>query len=278
MRHSYSIASHAPAGWTPSHLPDVYVDQAPWLLTIPGLDYHGDIRPAGAAPSGFVSFQSRPDSGLCVSLADVCSRTKASEPVAGRAESLLQALSAYEPRRPEAVVEAVNRAIYGINADDAFLMLFHAWIDPDRRELRYVNAGHEPALLLRKHRERVATLEHTGNVLGLTANAAYGQRSIALEPGDLLVIYTAGLAESSNLDGNVFGSRGVLDAVREMASASAAAVASHVLDEAERHAGWPMRTADHGVAVVRYLGERERPILAESQAEEPERERALAAA
>lgn len=269
MKHSYFAASAT----LPNYMPAQFTEPA-----VSGIDSHGDIRPAGEAPSGFLSFQSRPEFGLAVSLADVCNPASDPAPLASRADSLLTALTAYEPLHPETVVQAVNRAVCGLAGDNSYLTLFHAWMDPARRELRYVNAGHEPAVLFRKRRHRVNFLEQTGTVLGLTPRVAFGQHSLPIDPGDLLVVFTSGLAETTNIHGTQFGAKGVIDAIRRSMTSTAASIVSIVLDEAERHAGWAIRGADHGIAVVRFLGERELPASLEAELEKPERERVLAAA
>jgi serine phosphatase RsbU (regulator of sigma subunit) len=144
--------------------------------------------------------------------------------------------------------------------------------------LRYVNAGHEPALLFRKRRDRVAQLEHTGTVLGLTVRSNYGQRSIPIEPGDALVVFTAGLVETANIDGAMFGAKGIIDVVRRLSNGTAASIVSTALDEAARHAGWGLRSSDQGIAVVRLVSERELPAPLKQRVKEPARELALAAA
>jgi sigma-B regulation protein RsbU (phosphoserine phosphatase) len=278
MKHSYFAASTALPTYMPVQFTEPHAASAPSTPAVPGIDCHGDIRSAGDSPSGFLNFQSQPEFGIAVSLADVASRASDPAPIVSRADSLLHALTAYEPLHPETVVEAVNRAVCGLAADDSYLTLFHAWMDPTRGELRYVNAGHEPAILFRKRRHRVTFLEQTGTVLGLTPRAAYGQRSMPIDPGDALVVFTAGLAETANIHGSQFGAKGVIDAMRRYAHATAASIASLVLDEAERHAGWAVRGADHGIAVIRFVGERERPVHLETGVEEPDGELVMAAA
>jgi hypothetical protein len=86
--------------------------------------------------------------------------------------------------------------------------LFCASIDPLRREIRYLNAGHEPALLLRQRQDHPIRLENTGAALGSA------QRAIPLEPGDLLAVFSAGVAETFDIHGRPFGSSGVLAILR----------------------------------------------------------------
>jgi len=83
------------------------------------------------------------------------------------------------------VVRDLNRALCDTSPDSFYATLFCAAIDPDLRQLHYVNAGHEPALLIRGGTERVYRLESTGTVLGLTTRSGYGVRNPGNRTGRL---------------------------------------------------------------------------------------------
>jgi sigma-B regulation protein RsbU (phosphoserine phosphatase) len=248
------------------------------LSSAAGVDYYGDIRAAADQRTCVLNFQSHPHFGVAISLASYFGPAENAHPLMSRADSILTALACSEPLQPANAVHAVNRAVSGLAGDSAYLTLFHAWVDPLRRELRYVSAGHEPATLLRQRRGRITQLEQTGTVLGLTARSNYGYRAIPLDAGDTLVIITSGIAETPNIHGSLFGTRGVVDVLRRLPHAGAASLVSAVLDETERHAGWAMRSSDHGIAVVRLLPQRDGKPLEEAEVEEPHGELAMAAA
>jgi sigma-B regulation protein RsbU (phosphoserine phosphatase) len=92
------------------------------------------------------------------------------------------------------VVGEVNRTVCEVCPDTFYAPLFCCYIDTRRRLLHYVNAGHEPALLVRQRTGRAHRLESTGPVLGLTDRAVYGQRSFPVEAGDVLVAFSEGLS------------------------------------------------------------------------------------
>lgn len=276
MKRLYTAAPTALLSYSPISIPGVYPVPQP-ADSASRIDYHGDVRVAFDQRSCILNFQSHPGFGIALSLASYFGPGKTAQPVMSRAASVLAGLACSAPLQPANAVQAVNRAITSLTGESAYLTLFHAWVDPFRRELRYVNAGHEPATLLRQRRGRITQLEQTGTVLGLTARSNYGQRAIPIEPGDALVVITSGIAEASNIHGGLFGARGVVDVLRRLPKANASAIVSTVLDEAERHAGWAMRSADHGIAVVRLTQQRGGKPLREAEVEEPEGELAMAA-
>jgi len=86
-----------------------------------------------------------------------------------------------------------------------FVSLFYAQLDPYSGEMTYVNCGHNPPLLLRAGEGEFVELTRTGMVLGIEETAPYEERRIQLGVGDLLVLYTDGLTEALNAQGQEYG-------------------------------------------------------------------------
>ena len=82
--------------------------------------------------------------------------------------------------------------------------LFVALLDPETRELEYVNAGHNPQFVLRAS-DGLERMESTGLPIGLLAGRGYGERRVALAPGDVIFFYTDGCVEAENAAGEMFG-------------------------------------------------------------------------
>jgi sigma-B regulation protein RsbU (phosphoserine phosphatase) len=235
-------------------------------LRIQGLDYHGRRR-AGESTGGFVDFISRTATSLSVCMGAASAHRPDSSLIVSGVQTLICGLSADAVVRPASIAGALNRSVCGAAGDDFYATLFYAWVDSLRRELCYVNAGHEPALLLRKRQSRAITLESTGAVLGLTDRSSYGQRTIPLEPGDVLAVFSEGVAEAIDNLGRPFGSAGVLSVLRRSECARAADLVEEILGAAERHAGRSVPSADQTVAVVRFTGGMDKAIPAEAETE-----------
>jgi len=75
---------------------------------------------------------------------------------------------------------------------------------PDTGVLRYVSAGHNPALLLRRSGE-TARLDATGVPVGMFSSSTWKEETVAIAPGDLLCLYTDGLTEAANEAEEEFG-------------------------------------------------------------------------
>ncbi len=99
-------------------------------------------------------------------------------------------------------VERLNRIINQSRMTTKFVSLFYGEIEEEGNFI-YVNAGHPPPLHF--HADGVTTLKQTGMVLGPSATASYSRGFLSLEPGDALLLYTDGMIEATNPDGEEFG-------------------------------------------------------------------------
>jgi len=109
--------------------------------------------------------------------------------------------------------------------------------DPVRKELRislrYTNAGHNAPVLVRKD-GRVELLEHGGLLLGVFPEATYEVASVELDPGDVLALYTDGVTEASNPDGDMFSEERLVENLVLHREASAPELHRRLLAEVQR--------------------------------------------
>ena len=101
----------------------------------------------------------------------------------------------------------LNRLLCRDASPNRFASMFWCYYEPDSRQLRYVNAGHCPPLLVGRNGRgvEVGSLEAGGPVLGLMDDAAFRQTSRSVAPGDRLVLYSDGLVECTNAAGEEYG-------------------------------------------------------------------------
>ena len=111
---------------------------------------------------------------------------------------------AQEGTAPGSVCTSVNRLLCRNMASGRFVTFCYVRIDTAGRRLTYANAGHNPPLLVRGNGQ-VDQLAPSGTVLGVFAESAYEQGDFAIAPGDRLILYTDGITEGRNTDGDEFG-------------------------------------------------------------------------
>ncbi len=129
---------------------------------------------------------------------------------------------------PARVLERLNRFLYASTQTSRYVTLFYAELDPARRVLAYVNAGHVPPYAV-KAGGGEARLTAGGPVLGLLEEVSLEAREIALQPGDLVAVVTDGATEAQDPSGEELGDERVRAALRSAGDEGApAALASLV--------------------------------------------------
>jgi phosphoserine phosphatase RsbU/P len=118
-----------------------------------------------------------------------------------------------------ALLEVVNRQVSTSSSEDRYATLFYGVFDSSTRILRYVNAGHNPPVVIRRDGS-MHCLEMGGAPVGLFVDSEYGEGSVQIETGDLVIAFTDGLIEATNQDGEEWGVQGLLKAAASAAQCS----------------------------------------------------------
>jgi serine phosphatase RsbU (regulator of sigma subunit) len=115
---------------------------------------------------------------------------------------------------PAEVLSFINRRLVGLT-DERFVTAFYGLFNRQSREFCYANAGHPPALWLRGQHQQFEELTSRGMMLGIVGDARFEERSIIMEAGDRLCLYTDGLVESRNGRKEPFGRERVKQSLLE---------------------------------------------------------------
>jgi sigma-B regulation protein RsbU (phosphoserine phosphatase) len=113
-----------------------------------------------------------------------------------------------------------------------FITIFLAAIDSKTGTVEYSNAGHHPPILWEESTKRIHWLQPTGPAIGLTRDAKFKSDTIKIKSGDLLLLYTDGLVEARNSDGEEFGDNRLSSFLKENHHKSAADFVKDLRDEA----------------------------------------------
>ncbi|HEY3331550.1 MAG TPA: PAS domain S-box protein [Capsulimonadaceae bacterium] len=119
------------------------------------------------------------------------------------------------------LAEAVTKLNHTLSAHgllSGFATLFVGRFDRALKTLSYVNCGQDPALVFRENQVLAHSLPPTGTVLGIVAHAQYDERSVNLQEGDVVVIYTDGFSEAGPTRSELLQMEGITRIVVGMAS------------------------------------------------------------
>jgi serine phosphatase RsbU (regulator of sigma subunit) len=134
--------------------------------------------------------------------------------------SLVRAYS-LEYESVPAALAAFNAFVAADNPSSMFVTLFYATLEPEARRLAYINAGHNPPILVRGRERQVVLLRAHGIALGIWPEVELEEHPLQLEPEDVVVLYTDGVTEAFNAGHEMFGEERLIEVVRGCPATSA---------------------------------------------------------
>ena len=135
--------------------------------------------------------------------------------------------------------ERLNKHIVESSATNRFITLILVEVDPQSRSVRYVNAGHNPGLLVRRRGE-VMPLGASGLPLGLLPSATYRVDEVEMAPGDLVCLYSDGITECESVAEEEYGQERLETFLRERRDRPLSEIVRAIDDEVSRFgAGLP---------------------------------------
>ena len=178
-------------------LPESSPDIAPY-------HFAHSYRTANEVGGDYYDFQQLPDGRLALLIGDASGHGIAAGLLMAIANATLKTALDLDPE-PRAVATLLNGALYRTGDRRAFMTLFYGLLEPDTGNLQYICAGH-PFPLLRRAGGEIEELGEGTLPLGLRRTVEVSSKSVTIEPGDLLVLFTDGLPEAVNgPNGDSFG-------------------------------------------------------------------------
>jgi sigma-B regulation protein RsbU (phosphoserine phosphatase) len=149
--------------------------------------------------------------GLCI--ADVAGKGIPAALLMSNLQAAVRGLSS-PTLEPDLLCNNLNSLVWRNTHTDRFITLFYAQLDLATRRLRYVNAGHNAPVVMHAggSHER---LQEGGGVLGVFEEQSYAMGTVQLAPNDRLVLFTDGVTEASNFQGEEFGDQRLLSLLEE---------------------------------------------------------------
>ncbi len=197
------------------------------------LAYAGICHPARTVGGDYYDFLDLGNRRLGLVLADIAGKGIGAALLMANLQAALRSQCATAWEQPERFLRSVNQLLYENTADGDYGSLFFAEYDDDTRKLRYSNCGHPPALLLRGD-DSLERLGATCTVVGLFEKWECMMEERELAPGDAILLYTDGVTEALNGEGEEFGEQRLLEAARQHSQLSLPELLVAVADQARR--------------------------------------------
>lgn len=181
---------------------------------VEGWELIGWNRPAQQVGGDYYDVVSFDGSRLAMAVGDVTGKGIPAALLVSTLHSTLTLLRDREELSPDFMAR-LNRHISDSSSSNKFITLLAAELDPAAGRLAYINAGHNPALLVRSGGAVVERLTSSGLPLGLMPAGSWESQTLRLEAGDLLCIYSDGITECAAPDDEELGEERLADLLRQ---------------------------------------------------------------
>jgi serine phosphatase RsbU (regulator of sigma subunit) len=202
----------------------------PELRTV---EYAGICLQARQVGGDYFDFLNLGPQRLALIIGDVSGKGIAAALLMANLQASLRSQSSLAFDQPQALLRSVNRQFYDNTSESAYASLFFAEYDDATRRMRYANCGHLSGLLLRRD-GNVEQLESTSTLLGLFKEWDCSMREQELFPGDVLALYTDGVTEARNDQGEELGERFLIEVLRQHRELSCQALLAAIVDGVRR--------------------------------------------
>ena len=193
---------------------------------VPGYELQGISFPCYEIGGDYYDFIEREDGRLVIALGDVSGKGTAAALLMSSLHAAVHAQAGSHETLVE-TISAVNRYLADNIPPNRFVTLFYAELDPASGSLSFLNAGHNPPLIVHAA-GTVEQLASGGLPLGIKRDAEYREGRTQLQLGDVLVIYSDGVTEAASPSGEEFGPTRLYEVVSRNIDASAAGVRDRI--------------------------------------------------
>src|SRR5215468_7618505 len=179
----------------------------PQSLSIPCLSSETFYQPARGIGGDYYDFLSLPGGRWGIAIGDVSGKGIGAALLMANLQASLRAQALYLQLDLTALIGNVNRLVHESSPTDFFASLFYAEYEPASRLLQYVNAGHNPPIVVRPRTQccELFHLRAEALPIGMYPEAKFAATQFQLVKEDILVAYTDGITEAANTSGQLWG-------------------------------------------------------------------------
>ena len=193
---------------------------------VEGYEFQGISFSCYEVGGDYYDFIPRCDGRLLIALGDVSGKGTAAALLMSSLHAAIHGQATANATLLE-TINAVNLYLTNNTPPNRFVTLFLAELDPATGVMNFINAGHNPPLIAHTDGS-VEQLDAGGFPLGILASAEYEMGQTKLLPGEALVIYSDGVSEANNLQGEEFGIERLSEVIRKHLKASASGLRDKV--------------------------------------------------
>ena len=222
--------------------------------SVNGFEISGINVPARQVSGDYFDYIKVDEERLGVAIADVSGKGVPASLIMAICRSVLRSQAAQNPS-PADVLRKVNRQLYPDIKEDMFISMAYLILDHARNGVTLARAGHEAPLLYKRVSQTVTPLKPPGMVVGIDSGNVFdritGDFPVPLERDDCLVLYTDGVTEALDTDGNEFGIERTMQSVLASADNGAQAIIARLIDDLRNFVGSHPQNDDITLIAIR---------------------------
>jgi phosphoserine phosphatase RsbU/P len=224
------------------------------LPQLTGWQMAARLKPAREMSGDFYDLFGLPNGRIALVMADVVDKGVAAALFMALSWSLIRTYAAEFPDEPARVVTAVDQRLRQDAHADQFVTLFYGILDAASGHLCYSNAGQNPPLIVSGcGRTDWQKLVNTGPPLGILDDGRWTQREVTICPGGILILYTDGITEAQNRQGDFYDPERLLLSAQRQSGLSAEEMAETILSDVSRFTGSQLQLDDVALLIATRL-------------------------
>jgi serine phosphatase RsbU (regulator of sigma subunit) len=216
----------------------------PQSFSIPCLSCETFYQPARGIGGDYYDFLSLPGGRWGIAIGDVSGKGIGAALLMASLQASLRAQALHPHLDLTTLIGDVNHLVHESSPSNFFASLFYAEYEPATRMLQYVNAGHNPPIVVRPREGYCELFQLNAEAVpvGMFADARFEAAKFQLMKDDILVAYTDGITEAANPSGDLWGLHRLEASLRSCAGMTSAEIVSRILAEVSDFAnGEPQR-------------------------------------
>jgi len=219
---------------------------------IQGYEIAGRSIPAEAVGGDYFDFIPHDENRIAVCLGDVSGKGLPASLLMANLQATLRGQSSGECSAKECLSRS-NTLLYRSTSSDKFVTLFYGVLDTVNHRLIYSNAGHDNPFVFNSDGE-FKRLKTGGIVLGIMEKFPFEEETIEIKFGDVLVVYSDGIAEAMNGKDDMFGEERLAEVLKNILMESAEQIIDAVIGSVKKFTGSTPQSDDVTIVVVKRTG------------------------
>jgi serine phosphatase RsbU (regulator of sigma subunit) len=212
------------------------------------------ILPARQVGGDFYDVFSLKENKVGVLIGDVADKGVPSALFMARAHALIMA-EADTGMSAGSVMQMVNSHITRLQKSTQFVTVLYGILDLETGDFSYARAGHEPPLILHTNGTVERIPHSSGMALGLWETVKLDERSIKLMPGDVLLLYTDGMTDCRDPQGEAFGLDRIKETFSKFANYNAQQICDHLLETLKTYQDGAKQDDDVTLVTVQFAND-----------------------